>query len=242
MGVPPDQPPEDQPAPPPAPPDEGDECPRCGTPYEPGQEYCLECGLRLPIQRGVIPVLATAWRRRFRRYPGDWIWPVLGLLIIAALATAVGILATTGNGSGAETRAETQASVPLSRGTLPTPTESSTLPTESVPTTAPEQPPPPPPPNSNTLVEWPADQDGWTVVLSSIPQSAGRAAAADLGQKALSAGLKDVGILNSSEFTSLHPGYFVVFSGFFKSEADARTALDTAQGSYPQSYVRQITH
>jgi hypothetical protein len=242
VGLPPDQPSEDQPAPPPAPPDEGDDCPRCGTPYEPGQEYCLECGLRLPVQRGVIPVLATAWRRRFRRYPGDWIWPVLGLLIIAALAAAVGILATTGNGSGAETRAETQASVPLGTGTLPTPTDTSTLPTESVPTTAPEQPPPPPPPTSNTLVEWPADQDGWTVVLSSIPQNAGRAAAVDLGQKALSAGLQDVGILNSSEFTSLHPGYFVVFSGIFKSEADARTALDTAQGSYPQSYVRQITH
>jgi len=242
VGVPPDPPPEEQPAPPPAPPDDGGECPRCGTPYEPGQEYCLECGLRLPVQRGVIPVLATVWRRRFRRYPGDWIWPVLGLLIIAALAAAVGILATNGNGSGAETRAETQASVPLSTGTLPTPTDTSTLPTESVPTTAPEQPPPPPPPTSNTLTEWPADQDGWTVVLSSIPQSAGRAAAVDLGQKALSAGLQDVGILNSSEFTSLHPGYFVVFSGIFKSEAEARTALDTAQGTYPQSYVRQITH
>jgi hypothetical protein len=187
-------------------------------------------------------VLATAWRRRFRRYPGDWVWPVLGLLIIAALAAAVGILATNGDGgSAAQTRAETQASVPLGTGTLPTtPTDTSTLPTESVPTTAPEQPPPPPPASSNTLIEWPAGQDGWTIVLSSIPQSAGRAAAADFGQKALSAGLTDVGILDSSGYSSLHAGYFVVFSGVFNSEADARAALDTAQGSYPQSYVRQI--
>ena len=240
MGVPPDVPPDEESAPPPAPPDEGGGCPRCGTPYEPGQEYCLECGLRLPVQRGVIPVLATAWRRRFRRYPGDWIWPVLGLLIIAALAAAVGILATNGNGSSAQTRAETQASVPLSTGTLPTPTETSTLPTESVPTTAPEQPPPPPPAASKTLIEWPAGQDGWTIVLSSLPQSGGRPAAVDAGQKALSAGLTDVGILNSSEYSSLHAGYFVVFSGVFNSEADARAALDTAQGSYPQAYVRQI--
>ena len=185
-------------------------------------------------------MLATAWRRRFRRYPGDWIWPVLVLLIIAALAAAVGILATNGNGSAAQTRAETQASVPLSTGTLPTPTETSTLPTESVPTTAPEQPPPPPPAASNTLTEWPAGQDGWTIVLSSLPQSGGRAAAVDAGHKALSAGLTDVGILNSSEYSSLHAGYFVVFSGVFNSEADARAALDTAQGSYPQAYVRQI--
>jgi cell division septation protein DedD len=240
VGLPP-EPPEEQPGPPTVPDDEAGRCPRCGTPYEPLQEYCLECGLRLPVQRGVIPVLATAWRRRFRRYPGDWVWPVLGLLIIAALAAAVGILATNGSGSAAETRAETQASVPLSTGTVPTtPTETSTLPTESVPTTAPEQPPPPPAPSSNTLTEWPAGQDGWTIVLSSIPQSAGRAAAADFGQKALSAGLTDVGILDSSGYSSLHAGYFVVFSGVFNSEADARAALDTAQGSYPQSYVRQI--
>ena len=172
MALPP-EPPDDQPGPPPAPDAEGGECPRCGTPYEPLQEYCLECGLRLPVQRGVIPVLATAWRRRFRRYPGDWIWPVLGLLIVAALAAAVGILATQGNDSPTKTRAETQASVPLSTGTAPTtstPTDTSTLPTVPT-TTAPEQPPPPPP--SNTLIQWPAGQNGWTIVLSSIPQSGG---------------------------------------------------------------------
>ena len=239
MALPP-EPPDEQPGPPPAADDEGGECPRCGTPYEPLQEYCLECGLRLPVQRGVIPVLATAWRRRFRRYPGDWIWPVLGLLIVAALAAAVGILATQSNDSPTKTRAETQASVPLSTGTAPTsstPTDTSTLPTVPT-TTAPEQPPPPPP--SNTLIEWPAGQNGWTIVLSSIPQSGGREAAVSAGQKALSAGLKDVGILDSSQFSSLHTGYFVVFTGVYESENEARAALDTAQGSYPQSYVREI--
>jgi hypothetical protein len=236
-------PPEEQPGPPPAPDAEGGECPRCGTPYEPLQEYCLECGLRLPVQRGLIPVLATAWRRRFRRYPGDWLWPVLGLLIIAALAAAVGILATQGNGSDTQTRAETQASVPLSTGTGVTPTtstETAPEPTESVPTTtAPAQPPPPPP--SNTLTEWPAGKNGWTIVLSSIPQSSGRPAAADVARNALSAGLTDVGIIDSSQFSSLHTGYYVVFTGIYDTENEARAALDTAQGSYPQSYVRQIT-
>ena len=236
-------PPEEQPGPPPAPDTEGGECPRCGTPYEPLQEYCLECGLRLPVQRGIIPVLATAWRRRFRRYPGDWLWPVLGLLIISALAAAVGILATQDNGSGTKTRAETQASVPLSTGTgvtSTTVTETAPEPTASVPTTtAPEQPPPPPP--SKTLIEWPAGKNGWTIVLSSIPQSSGRPAAVDVAQNALSAGLTDVGILDSSQFSSLHTGYYVVFTGTYDTENEARAALDTAQGAYPQSYVRQIT-
>ena len=241
MEVPP-EPPEEGPAP--APDTEGGECPRCGAPYAPLQEYCLECGLRLPVQRGIVPVLATAWRRRFSRYPGDWIWPVIGLLIIAALAAAVAILATNGTGESAtKTRAETQETVPLGTGTgttsPTTPTETSTVPTESVPTTAPEQPPPPPP--SNQLVEWPAGQNGWTIVLSSIPQSAGRANALNEARKALSAGLTDVGVLDSSQFSSLHSGYYVVFSGIYNTEREARTTLDTAQATYPQSYVREIT-
>ena len=150
-------------------------------------------------------MLATAWRRRFRRYPGDWIWPVLGLLIVAALAAAVGILATQGNDSPTKTRAETQASVPLSTGTAPTtstPTDTSTLPTVPT-TTAPEQPPPPPP--SNTLIQWPAGQNGWTIVLSSIPQSGGREAAVSAGQKALSAGLD--GRRNPRLVPVLEPAY-----------------------------------
>jgi hypothetical protein len=240
----PPEPPDEQPAPPPPPGGEGGECPRCGTPYEPFQEYCLECGLRLPVQRGIIPVLATAWRRRLPWYPGDWIWPVLGLLIVAALAAAVGILATTRNDESAtKTRAETQETVTLSTGTgatsppPPSETSTSTLPTESVPTTAPEPPPPPP---SNQLTEWPAGQNGWTIVLASVPQSGGRAAAVSDARKALAAGLTDVGVLNSSQFSSLHSGYFVVFSGIYNNEREARTALDTAQGTYPQSYVREI--
>jgi len=195
------------------------------------------------VQRGLVPALATAWRRRFRRYPGDWLWPVLGLLIIAALAAAVGIVATQGNGSDTQTRAETQASVPLSTGTgvtPTTPTETAPEPTESIPTTtAPAQPPPPPP--SNTLTEWPAGKNGWTIVLSSIPQSSGRPAAADVARNAMSAGLTDVGIIDSSQFSSLHTGYYVVFTGIYDTENEARAGLDTAQGSYPQSYVRQIT-
>ena len=36
---------------------EGDEqhfCPRCGTRFDPGQEYCLECGSRLGAKEGLI--------------------------------------------------------------------------------------------------------------------------------------------------------------------------------------------
>src|SRR5438552_15529547 len=146
------------PPPPPVPDIEGGECPRCGTPYEPLQEYCLECGLRLPMPHGIISVLSTAWRRRIPWYPGDWIWPVLLALAIAALGAAIAILVHQHNGgeSAAKTNAALPAqTVPVSPGTgtsgtetLPPATETSTLPTTSVPTTAPTAPAQPPPPTT----------------------------------------------------------------------------------------------
>jgi len=244
MAVPP-EPPDEQP--PPTPPPigaEGGECPRCGTQYEPFQEYCLECGLRLPVTRGIIPVLATAWRRRVTWYPGDWIWPVLAALVVAALAAAFAILLTTDNGSPTNTQAATGDTVPTGTIAPPPPsrTETSTLPIPTVPTTAPTapEPPAPPPPTSGELVEWPAGQNGWTIVLASVPQSAGRGGPVREARKALGAGLTDVGVLNSSEFSSLHSGYWVVFTGIFTSESEARGALDTAKASYRQAYARQI--
>jgi hypothetical protein len=245
VGLPP-EPPDEQPPPFPPPVDPiGGDCPRCGTPYEPFQEYCLECGLRLPVTRGLIPVLATAWRRRVPWYPGDWIWPVIAALIVAALAAGIAILATKDNGSGSRTKAAINGSPPPGTGTnpgSPPPGGTGTLPpppTSTLPTTAP-QPQPPPPTTGGGLTEWPAGQNGWTVVLASGPQSAGRAAATREANKASSAGLSEVGVLNSSDFSSLHSGYFVVFSGVFNSEKEARSSLGSAKSSYPQAYARQI--
>ena len=237
----PPEPPDEQLPPPPPPMDAvGGECPRCGTPYDPFQEYCLECGLRLPITRGLIPVLATAWRRRVPWYPGDWVWPVLAALIIAVVSAGVAIAATNDNGSPRGTRALTE-TVP-GTGTSPPPSGTETSPTGSVPTeteTEPE-PAPPPPAAGGGLTEWPPGQNGWTIVLVSSPQSAGRPAANREAQEAVDAGLTDVGVINSSEFASLRPGYFVVFSGIYSSEREARGELGTAKGSYPQAYARQI--
>jgi hypothetical protein len=240
----PPEPPDEQPPPPPPPMDAaGGECPRCGTPYEPFQEYCLECGLRLPATHGLIPMLARTWRRRVPWYPGDWIWPVLAALVVAALAAGIAILATNDNGSAAKTKNAVSGTVPTATSTNPAPTgtETGPEPTASVPTTtAPQPAPPPPPATGGGLTQWPQGQNGWTIVLASIPQSSGRAGATGAARKASAAGLTEVGVLNSSDFSSLHAGYFVVFSGVYSSEQEAKSALDTAKSSYPQAYVRQI--
>jgi SPOR domain len=214
------------------------ECPRCGTPYAPRQEYCLECGLRLPITGGVVGALASAWRRHLPYYPGDWIWPVLVALVIAVVAAVVAIVATRDSGGG-KTIVATTTQGPV--GSTVT-TVGPTGPTTSVGTTTTSPPPPPPPPPPNKVLDWPAGTTGYTVVLNSLPTVSGRAQAVRLAKAALHAGLQNVGVLDSSRYSSLHPGYYVVFSGIFKSQAAAQGALSNARSSgYPSAYARPIT-
>jgi hypothetical protein len=245
--MPPDVPDEPNAPPPPAPVDaEGGNCPRCGTPYEPLQEYCLECGLRLPVARGVVAVLSSAWRRRIPWYPGDWIWPVLLGLVIAALGATFAILATRDDDESS-TRTQVATTAPTLPGTgtgeePPAPTGTGTGAEPPPPAETETEPvePPPPPTGPGGLTEWPPGQSGYTVVLLSLPESGGQGPAVRAGQQANGAGLPEVGVLNSSDFSSLHPGYYVVFSGIYNSLDEARSALDTARASYPQAYTRQI--
>lgn len=242
---------------PPTPPDEppavgeplrggsaADACPNCGTPFEPGQEYCLECGIRLPQTGGLVPVLRQRWKRHLRWYPGDWLWPVLLGLAIAILAALIAILATKDEKSGrpiligttptvAETGTSTVAAPPEQTGTLPTDT-GATLPPETSTVAN-------PPTTAGGLTEWPAGTSGYTIVLSSIPTSAGRAEATRAAKKAIAAGGSDVGILDSSDYSSLHPGYYVVFSGVFDTVAEARSALPNVRSrGYAEAYTRRI--
>jgi hypothetical protein len=215
---------------------ETETCPRCGAGYEPGQEYCLECGSRLPEAEGVARTLSARWRDR-PWYPGDWVWPVLVGLLVAGLATAVVIAVRDAGGQGttvvATQPAATVGPPPPTEALPPEPTT-----TEALPPPAPEPPSPP----RDEIVAWPEGTSGYTVVLESLPTSAGRALANKKARAALKAGLDDVGVLNSSRYASLHPGYFVVFSGIFDSMADAQGTLESAQANgYQAAYARQIT-
>jgi cell division septation protein DedD len=217
------------------------ECPRCGTPYAPRQEYCLECGLRLPLTGGVVGTLASAWRRRLPYYPGDWIWPVLVALVIAAIAAIVAVAATKDSNGGKTLVATTPGTVGGSVTTVgPTGPGTSSVPTTPPETTATSPTPPPPPPNQ--LTAWPAGTNGYTVVLNSVPTSGGRGQAVRLAKAALNSGLTEVGVIDSSQYSSLHPGYYVVFSGVFKSAAEAQSTLTSARSSgYPTAYARPVT-
>jgi hypothetical protein len=213
-------------------------CPRCGAPYSPGQEYCLECGLRLPTETGWFASFIAPWRRR-RWYPGDWIWPVLLFLLLAGLGAVIAILAT--RNSNNETIVATPPQATTGGGGFGVTNPPTTAPpptTTAAPTTTP---PPRTTPVRNTLVEWPA-RNGWTVVLQSIPTTSSRSQAVRTARRALAAGLQQVGVLDSSNYSSLHPGYYVVFTGIFRSNAEAQSHLAGAEAAgFPVAYVRPVT-
>jgi hypothetical protein len=235
-------------------------CPRCGVAYEPGQEYCLECGARLPVNRGVVGVLASWWQRRLAWYPGDWIWPVLLFAVLTVLATAATLTAKATRDSSRPYVA-TNDSVPVGPGatqpavaatsapaTLPTPTNQPTITTGPLPKapgtgpTGTSKTPAPVRTNPNALATWPPNKAGYTLVLESLPVSNGRAAAVARARKAKANGLKDVGILVSAEYSSLHAGYYVVFAGIYPSASQASAAVATAHAhGFPDAFERQIT-
>jgi hypothetical protein len=214
-------------------------CPRCGTPYSGEQEYCLECGLRLPASAGLIARLGSVWRRRLGWYPGDWVWPALLALAVAAgagVVSAAWLADRTSSASPTVVETTPGASSIQQTQTAPEPTT-----TAATTATTPAKPPPPPPP-ANRPVSWPVGKSGWTIVLTSLPSSGGRPPALAQARQAISVGMKQVGVLDSSKYSSLHPGYYVVFSGIYSSEAEAQSALiDAHRHNYPGAYPRRIT-
>jgi hypothetical protein len=220
-------------------PQEERECTRCGAPYAEGQEYCLECGARLPAKPGLVAALGSAWRRRLGWYPGDWVWPALLALLVAAAAGVVSAIWLTDRSSSANgTLVRTEARPAPIRATEAPPEPTSTAPTVTAPTrTAPAGPRRP-----ATLVSWPAGKSGWTIVLDSIPTTNGRAGAVAEAKQALRLGLTQVGVIESASFSSLHPGYFVVFAGIYDTEAEAQShIIDAHRHGYRGPYPRPIT-
>jgi hypothetical protein len=246
---PPPPPPPREAAPPPPPPQPG-RCPNCGAPHDIYQEYCLECGRRLPGAY-VGGRYAEVWRRD----SPIWLWAALAALLLVALVSgAVVALAATDDGkqsepatsipvvSTAPSTTDTVGVVTTTPGTItinpPTTTlgtttfSTTTFGTTTFGTTT-----------TGSNVTWPPSKDGFTVVLKSVPTSNGRSQAETAADKARTNGLSQVGILNSSDFSSLNPGYYVTFTGIYDTESQANAALPNARSKgFPTAYVREVSN
>ncbi len=137
---------------------------------------------------------------------------------LAALVAAVGAIAATGSDGGGAT-IETAIG---GFAQAPKPSDGE----------APESP--------SGVAEWPVGEDGWTIALASLPQTGGRAPALARARTARAKGLAAVGVLDSSRYASLHPGYWIVFSGIYASEAEATSALEDARRYARSASVRRV--
>lgn len=215
-------------------------CPRCEATVGPGQEYCLECGGRLGQEKPSRVERVSAGVVKRHPWARPWVLPALLGLVIAAAGTVAAIAISSEGDEQSAVSVATGGSLTAtddpSTLTAPEPTTVPTT-TETVPpgTTA-----PPPPPANPAVVEWPRDRRGWTIVLLSLPQANGRDAAEAKAKQARDGGLRQVGVLDSSRFASLHPGYFVVFTGIYGTEAEAASALQRARAVFRAAYQRQI--
>ena len=173
-------------------------------------------------------------------YPGDWIWPVLLAAVLAAVAgTGASLWVDRSNDTASPTIVGTTSAQALA----PTPSApEQPTPTSTGPPVTSAAPPASTPPVAAGPISWPPGRSGWTVVLSSFPATNGRVDALARARQALGAGLTQVGVLDSSSYSSLHPGYLVVFAGVYGSEDAARRGESVAHShGFPGAYRRPIT-
>jgi hypothetical protein len=213
------------------------ECPDCGASTSAGQEYCLECGHRLPADSGAA---GLPRRRLAAGGPGVALLATGAVALIAASAVSAVRLS---DREGASTLIATSPQPEVLPATETEPAG------ESVPAAPPEastQPQPPPakptPRGARRLIAWPEDGSGWTIVLASVPIGPGnRAVATRQARDAVDQGLRQVGVLTSTGYSSLHPGYLVVFSGVYANRSAAEQVLSRARAAgYEAGYTREI--
>lgn len=219
-------------------------CHHCGAVCEPYQEYCLNCGTRLFDNKTIVGDIGEYWRQALSPSHGHWARPVLVALVVAIIASMIAIAATRGDptrtiealgpnvsSQAAGTGTETSAAATI---TNPAATTGAAGGTGAISTRE------KPPFSSRGLIAWPG-QPAWTIVLASVPTSSGKTGARSKALEARDAGLGDVGVLKSSDYSSLHPGYYVVFSGIYKSESTAQKRLPAARrAGFDSPYVKRV--
>jgi cell division septation protein DedD len=172
--------------------------------------------------------------------PGSraWLAPSFIALIVAALGAGASIaLSSDGEVQDAIATATGGSLTVEETNPLLTAPEPTTTATKPATTTAPR---PRPRPANPAFATWPRPNRGWTIVLISLPQRSGRAAAEAKADEARKRGLRRVGVLDSSRYASLHPGYYVVFTGIFDTQTEAVSALQRARAVFRSAYQREI--
>ncbi|HWF72123.1 MAG TPA: SPOR domain-containing protein [Solirubrobacteraceae bacterium] len=203
-------------------------CPQCSARLAPDQEWCLECGAGVKV--------------RVRPAP-DWRVPaaiVAGVVVLVAVGFVIVLIALSNTADRSADPATTPATTtPATTTPATTTTPGTTTPGTTTPgTTTPTTKAPATTPTSTPLATWPAGVSGYTVVLGVIPSKSAATASA---KKIAATGIP-AGVLYSSDYSSMRPGDWIVFSGTYTTRAQADTAAATAKtkgqpGAYAFSVV-----
>jgi hypothetical protein len=150
-------------------------------------------------------------RHRSARRPIHWLWPAAAAAVVAAGGAAAAIAAGADDSESSTIIALT----PLRAAAAPTGKPAK-------------------------LRLWPR-RDGYTIVLAALPTTVGTRAARARALSAAGAGVPDVGVLASSRYASLHPGYWIVFSGAYRTLDEALAGLPRAARYARSAYTQQIS-
>ncbi len=187
----------------------GSECPNCGAHADPGQLVCVECGARLALD--------------YRRPRG---WKPAAAVIALVLLVAGTAFAITLISVDNDAKDEVAASK-AGKASSPAPAakKKSQAKAKKPKSTTPVQ---------GGIPAWPTHRDGFTVVLLAAGDEA---SARDFARNARR-GHVDAGVLHSDDYSSLEPGFWIVFTGIYKTRPQAERAaarlLVRFSGSYPQ--------
>lgn len=204
-------------------------CEECGAPLDEKQRYCVSCGARRRDKGGpAVQYFASAGRRSRRgagRAPAGSGTRAAAVLffVVLPIAVAIGVLVGKGNGNNDQGIADAIKSLQArggSGGQLAS--TAATTPITS----------------DFTLAK------GYTVELETLPVDGTDQAAVDSAKRgATSQGAAAVGIINTSEFTvtpAPPANTYVLYSGQFKSKAEATKALGRLKGKFKDAQVVSV--
>lgn len=91
-------------------------------------------------------------------------------------------------------------------------------------------------PTAGGIPGWPSERNGFTVVLLSTDDAA---SARDFARNARKGDI-DAGMLRSDDFSSLEKGFYIVFTGFYKTRVRAERATARLGGRFSGSYPQFV--
>jgi hypothetical protein len=212
-------------------------CEHCQAPVDRDQRYCVNCGASQSHARNPATTYFAA-AARSRRTGGVQVRPESVLrgplfalfLVLLPLGVAIGVLV--GRSSSGANNDKLIAALEKQQSVVASPTSGTSTTSEASAT------------SSGNLPSDFSLSRGYTVMLSSLPtQGTGQGAAAKAEQEARTKGAGKVGLINPKDFKiipSQGASNYVIYSGEFKTRAEAVKALAKLKSHFPGAKVIEV--